>query len=111
MGLFQLISRWNGECKLNELSETIAARSFDHVWRRVVHRGAILGPNEMRGYLRARATHLIYQQIAELSRQGVVVKDAALERLIPMTLDVLQRQIAARLKSQRNSHESQRRAA
>lgn len=111
MGLFDIISRFSGEGKMTELAETIAARTIDHVWPRVHSRLATLGVNETRGYLRARAAHVIQQQLVELLRDGVVIKSSSLDRVMQMTLDVLQRQVTARLAVQHAAKHSVRRAA
>ena len=111
MGLFNLISHFSGEGKLTELAETIAAGSFDRVWPRVHSRVATLGVNEARGYIRARATHIIQQQIVELLRDGVEIKAASMDRVIQMTLDILQRQVTARLAMQQAAKTGVRRAA
>ena len=111
MGLFDMISRFSGEGKLTELAETIAARCLDRVWPRVHSRVATLGVNETRGYLRARASHVIQSQIVELLREGVAIKSSSMDRVIQMTLDVLQRQVTARLAMQHVSKYSVRRAA
>lgn len=111
MGWFNLVARFRGEDKLTELAETLAARSFDHVWPCVQQQVATLGVNETRGYLRARATHTIQQQIVELGREGVVIKAALIDRIVQTTLDMLQVQVSARVTAQRTSKVGVRRAA
>ena len=97
-GLSQLVNRWLGSDRINELAERVAGRSRMQVWQRVADRLPQLGPTEARGYLRARAIGIVRDEAGRLAEQegGSVprlrgqIENAALELLIESIGEQLQ---------------------
>lgn len=64
MGWFdQIMRRFDVDAGLPERAEQVADRCFESVWQRV--QGQLLGlaPNEARGYVRARASQTLRDQV------------------------------------------------
>lgn len=65
-----MISRMTGGRQLHSTAGTIAAQSLDSVWSRVRTRLPLLGINEARGYIRARAIPVIRDRLATMIESG-----------------------------------------
>lgn len=91
------VTRWlQGESKLRQRAEHIAARCEEAVWRLCREHALALNPAQARGYVRARASLIVNHAVE--SAAGDL---RACQRLRELTMDALVRQIGAQLRAVR----------
>lgn len=110
MGLLQWIVGLTNEHKVEELAETLAARSFEGVWDAVHDRAAMLSGNTLRGYVRARGGTVIRTELSRVEEFVGVLGDEVRVRVVERALDDLVRRTMLRASASRRVA-TQRRAA
>jgi hypothetical protein len=89
MGLVNLIERLCAANKLAELAEQVSRRSEAAVWRRVEQRLCGMGPNEMIGYIRARAAGVVDVQVGAVQTDHPEIDAILRPRLVQQASDAV----------------------
>ncbi len=97
--MLQFIQQWfdrgRGKQRIADLAEAIAVRSRHAVWQRVAHRIDSLPPAEARGYVCARASATVRQQVdREIDREAGFVQ-ARRDQLVRLAINAVVRLIVA----------------
>ena len=111
MGLPQMLARWLVTDKVGAFAERITARSRQAVWRRVAERIATLGTAEARGYVRARAAAVVYEEMDKLIQQEGSRAAQNREKLIATATDSLVELLLKQVQVARPAYARARRAA
>ena len=111
MGILQWIVGLTHEHKVDELAETLAARSFEGVWDTVHDRASMLSGHTLRGYVRARGGAVIRAEVARFETFVGVLTDEVRVRVVERALDDLVRRTLLRASTSRRVSAPRRAAA
>lgn len=111
MGLLGILKFLQRDNKLTEFADAVAIRSLEQVWPLVETRAATLGPNELRGYVRARSQAVLTAQIEQIERQSGAFRATVRTRIEELALQSLVKLIEARRQTAKSIATSRRRAA
>lgn len=109
MATLQQISQWLFPSRLSEMAERVAGRSRMMVWQRVASWLGNLGPTEVRGYIRSRASAVVIAETDRLIEQEGEKVARMREQIIDTALAMLVDVIAAQMRERAAS--AMRRAA
>ena len=90
MDLLHRLADWVARPQRQQLVNQLTSLSLEKVWRRVAHRVPAMRPAVARGYIRARAIHIVERHAETLSWQhprlqrtgGAEIRNAALEQVV-----------------------------
>lgn len=111
MGMLGFLKFLQRDHKLTELADAVAIRSLEQVWPLVEPRVATLGPNELRGYVRARSHATLNDQLGRIEREAGALRATTRTRIQEMALQSLVKLVEARERTAKSIVTSRRRAA
>ena len=83
---------------VDQLVGRIAARSRSAVWQRVVSRCQEMGPNEARGYIRARAAKIVQREFVIATSQTPGLSNYTLSQIAGLAMDEVVRSMLSEAK-------------
>ena len=111
MGFSTLFTPWLAKNTVAELAERVAGRSRQLVWQRIQHRIATLPAAEARGFIRARSSTIIEDEIDRLVEQEGPKAAGNRDRISALASEMLMQSILTTTHASRDSRRGYRAAA
>jgi hypothetical protein len=111
MGLTKLLSGWLVRDTVADFAERVAGRSRQRVWQRIQHRITSLSAAEARGYIRARSSVIIDDEIDRLITQEGAKAAGNRDRIFALASEMLMQSILTTTHATRDTRRTYRSAA
>ena len=99
MAWLQTLHHLLNPAKVERIAAALAVQNRTSVWTRVIDEGIGMRPAELRGYIRARSSHIVRQAVDDYVAREDISSKQIRDRLEALTKEAIIRRVSADLRS------------